>query len=144
MENLSYFQMKLRTFVESAHPDLIESFKDSQEYDTFIEQRANEALSQFESLTKEGVHQDSALESALATLKEGLLFSKFDCIDNIVHEYYPEIIDKLNKESEYKDFIISLIQHCEDIFINYNTSDDFAYTNFLETEIIGKIATLID
>lgn len=137
----TFFTEKLTEFLLENHPDLIVSLADG--IDSFIEFQAQRASQELETLIKEGVHQDVALERAMAILKGGLLFSRYNMIDEILQEYFYETYEIYSDPAQRKAFIVHLIPKCEDVFQKYDCSDSYSYSDTFETELIGAIDEIL-
>jgi hypothetical protein len=134
--DLSYFRLSLLAFLHESHPHLIDDEK-------FISARVEAVLDAYEQAVQNGSNPLEAEHSANEVLFAGLHFSKHDTLKNILwNEFSNEI-----PEDEAKDLAIELLLDCEDIFVQYPLSDDFAYLpeyDLLYTELTGTIALLIE
>lgn len=130
----TYFTSRLTTLLVEDHPDLIVTM--GEEVESFIEARGDSAAQVFASEVKTGTPQDMALEKALEVLREGLNFSKYNTIEDILLEYYPEKLQPLSNDRERREYIINLVQKCEGVFSSYDLN---VYNDKLQTELIGTI-----
>jgi len=139
--DLDFFELRFAHFLSENHPDIIAEKGDQTK--EFIQKKANEAYYIYEEKIKEGTHADAAIECADTSLKEGLIFSKFNFIENILEEYFPLFFKKSLSGNKINDEIIKLINYCKDVFIKYDTTDQYVYSADLETEIIGTLTEII-
>ena len=136
-----YFSETFHKFISDNHPDLIAVM--GVDLDDYIQSKSGGAVIYYENLVKSGMQQGFALEQSISMMKEGLLFSKYNEIHEIVQEYYPDIIDNVSKEEEVA-LIVCLVNVCKDVFEKYDTSDDFVHDEYLNTELIGCIALFLN
>jgi hypothetical protein len=133
--DLSYFRLSLLAFLKESHPHLTNDEK-------FISARVETALDAYEQAVKNGSNPFEAVQSANEVLFNGLYFSKYDTLKNILwNEFLNEI-----PEDEAPEMAIKLLPECETVFAQYPLSDDFSYSaeyELLYTELTGAIAELI-
>jgi hypothetical protein len=134
--DISYFRLSLMDFLRESHP---ERLKDNR----FILSCTEAALDAYEQSIKSGGNPVEAAEQANTVLFEGLHFSKYDTLKNILwNEFFNEI-----PEDEAKDFAIRLLPECESVFVKYPLSDNFACEpeyDLLYTELTGTIALYLE
>lgn len=134
--DFSYFQLKLSEHIDSSFPDRSNDTK-------FIEQRARWAANAYEGAFRSGNPIPECEEIANSILFEGLHFSKFDSLFDVLTYEFADLFF----EFEYRDFALKILPECEQVFANYDLVDDFAYTteyDFLYTELTGFIAIWIE
>ena len=133
--DLSYFRLSLLAFLNESHPHLTNDEK-------FISVRVETALDVYEQAVKNGSSPFEALHSANKVLFNGLHFSKYDTLKNILwNEFSNEI-----PEDKAPEMAVKLLPQYETVFAEYPLSDDFAYSpeyDLLYTELTGAIAELI-
>jgi len=134
--NEGFFAEQFRSFIFDNHPDIIATM--GKELENYIKSKAENAAIYYDNIVRIGTQPGFALDQANTKMKEGMLFSKFNEIKEIVEEYYFDYIENLSY-SEQVDFIVKLIAVCDGVFENYDTSDDFIYTDALTTELLGTI-----
>ncbi len=129
---LSYFQLRLLSFLKESHPDKINDLK-------FISQRSElAALAYSNAIESEQSHLE-AEELALEELFLGLHFSKYDTLFEILSEEFTDT----TSEEKIPQYALELLPLCEDVFAKYSLGDVFADTPEYEklyTELTGKIA----
>ncbi|MDH6313063.1 hypothetical protein M2137_001850 [Parabacteroides sp. PFB2-10] len=129
-QELSYYGLLLLSFLKESHPDKAND-KD------FILLRSELAAESYATAIADGYTQLSAEEIASSILYEGLLFSRYDTIRNVLINEFTiipsERIDSLAME---------LLVPAEEVFSGYPTGDSFAASpefTALYTELIGFI-----
>ncbi|NDV57984.1 DUF1896 family protein [Bacteroides sp. 519] len=129
-QELSYYGLLLLSFLKESHPDKAHD-------NDFILLRSEFAAESYTNAITNGYSQLSAEEIASSVLYEGLLFSRYDTIRNVLANEFTivpsERIDSLAME---------LLMPCEEVFSEYPIDDSFATSpeyNTLYTELIGFI-----
>lgn len=133
---LSYYGLYLLSYLKENHPDKAGDA-------AFIEGRADHAAEVFEQSRREGYLPEGAQELAMAALLEGLRFSKYDTIIEVLwNEFSSEVA-----QSDAPAVALKLQPSLEGIFSQYPLSDDFAYSPEYEqlyTELTGAILICIE
>lgn len=133
---LSYYGLYLLSYLKENHPDKAGDA-------AFIEGRADHAAEVFEQSRREGYLPEGAHELAMAALLEGLRFSKYDTIIEVLwNEFSDEVA-----QSDAPAVALQLQPSLEGIFSQYPLSDDFAYSPEYEqlyTELTGAILICIE
>lgn len=128
---LSYFQLRLLIFLKKSHPDKINDRE-------FIRQRSElAALAYSNAIECEQSHIE-AERLACAELFQGLHFSKYDTLFEILSEEFADTVE----EEKIPQYVLELLPLCDDIFSAYDLQDGFADTPEyikLYTELTGKI-----
>lgn len=129
---LSYYGLYLLSYLREHHPD--------KAGDTaFVEERADRAAEVFEQARREGYLPEGAQELAMSALLEGLRFSKYDTIIEVLWNEFADDIP----QSDAPAVALRLLPYVKGIFTQYPLSDDFAYSpeyELLCTELTGAIA----
>ena len=110
----------------------------------FIRERADRAAETYERARLEGYPADGAQELAMKTLTEGLRYSKYAILREVVeNEFAGEV-----PESERESFLQRLLPLIGNVFSVYDLSDDdFALSpdyDLLYTELTGAVVLYID
>ena len=110
----------------------------------FIRERADRAAETYERARLEGYPADGAQELAMKTLTEGLRYSKYAILREVVeNEFAGEV-----PESERESFLQRLLPLVGNVFSVYDLSDDdFALSpdyGLLYTELTGAAVLYID
>lgn len=133
--DLSYFQIRLQELLNTSFPEKASDQK-------FIAQRSDLAGAAYEDAFRAGFPIDECNLIANQVLFEGLHFSKFDTIFQVVcHEF-----DTIMADEELRLFALKMLPVCEPAFAHYELADDFAYSyefDNLYTELTGTIALWI-
>lgn len=134
-KDLSYFRLRLQEHLNSSFPEKANDQK-------FIGQRSTWAANAYEGAFRSGNPIDQCNEIANYILFEGLHFSRFDTIFQVVcNEFDTKMADE-----ELRPFALKMFAVCEPVFAQYQLTDDFAYSyefDLLYTEITGTIAIWI-
>ncbi|WP_175636708.1 DUF1896 family protein [Bacteroides fragilis] len=133
---LSYYGLYLLSYLKENHPDKTDDA-------AFIESRADRAADAFEQARREGYLPEGAQELAMTALLDGLHFSRYDTIIEVL---WNEFADEA-AQSEAPDVALKLLPSLEGIFSQYSLSDDFAYSPEYEqlyTELAGAISILLE
>lgn len=135
-KDLSYFRLRLQEL-------LITSFPEKASDEKFIQQRSSWAIEAYEIAFRSGNSMERCNEIANNILFEGLYFSKFDTVFQVVCNEF----DTIMADEELRPFALKMLPICEPFFNKYDLTDDFAYSykfNLLYTEITGNIAIWIE
>lgn len=135
-KELSYFRLRLQEYLYGSFPEKAWDEK-------FIEQRSALAANTYEGAFLSGNTIDQCNEIANYVLFEGLHFSKFDTIFQVICNEF----DMIMADEELRPFALKMFPICEPVFSNYELTDDFAYGNEFDriyTELTGTIAIWIE
>lgn len=132
---LSYFELLLLDYLRISHPDRI---KDKE----FIINRSNQATQVLSDEIKNGVNYFSAQETARYILFDGLIFSPFDLLKDILHN---EFSNEFSEEN-IPEVALRLLPIVKDEFETYDLTDDFSvkpeYTILYNT-LTGRLLNLL-
>ena len=135
-KDLSYYKLRLQELLNTSFPE--------KAYDhQFIEQRSNWAANAYEGAFMAGNPIPQCDQIAQHILFEGLQFSNFDTIFQVVCNEFDTII----ADEELRPFSLKMLSVCAPIFTNYKLTDDFAQSgdfNLLYSELTGTIAIWIE
>lgn len=135
-KDLSYFRLRLQELLNTSFPE--------KAFDTkFIDQRSSWAANAYEGAFHSRNSIDQCDEIANYILFEGLHFSKFDTVFQVICNEF----DTIMADEELRPFALKMFPVCEPVFSGYALTDDFAYTteyDLLYTEITGTIAIWIE
>lgn len=136
MAHLSYFELALTEYITNHHPEKITD-KD------FIKARAEYAENTFQQVSHEGETVEEAWVKANRVLYQGLVFSPYDEISDIIDEYFPEV-----EKNERHLFIMQMMELNENVSKKYPLEDDsfggsYEYQQ-LHNELIGNILIYIE
>ena len=135
-KDLSYFKLRLQELLYSSFPEKAHDQK-------FIHQRSSYAANAYEGAFLSGNPIEQCNEIANYILFEGLHFSKFDTVFQVVCNEF----DTLIADEELRPFALKMLTICEPVFARYELTDDFAYGyefDLLYTELTGTIAIWIE
>ena len=134
-KDLSYFRLRLQELLNTSFPEKANDQK-------FVEQRSSWAANAYEGAFSSGNAIEQCNEIANYILFEGLHFSKFDTVFQVVCNEF----DTIMADEELRPFALKMSLVCEAVFSNYELTDDFAYGyefDLLYTEITGTITIWI-
>lgn len=135
-KDLSYFRLRLQELLNTSFPEKAHDQK-------FIDQRASWTANAYEGAFRTGNPIEQCNEISNYILFEGLHFSKFDTVFQVVCNEF----DTLMADEELRPFALKMFPICEPVFDNYELTDDFAYGyefDQLYTEITGTITIWIE
>lgn len=133
---LSYYGLYLLKYLQENHPD---KSNDS----AFIQERADQAAAVFEQVRLEDYSPDGAQELAMATLLEGLHFSPYNTLIEILWNEFEDEVEP----SDASALALELLSTFADIISGYTISDDFAQSpeyDTLYTELTGAVVTYFE
>lgn len=129
-QELSYYGLLLLSYLKESHPDKAND-KD------FVRLRSELAAESYANAITNGYTHQGAEEIASSILYEGLLFSRYDTIRNVLINEFTIV------PSERIDSLaMLLLMPCEEVFCEYPVSDSFAASAeyiTLYTELVGFI-----
>ena len=132
----SYYGLYLLNYLKENHPDKATDAD-------FIAGRSDHAADVFEQSRLSGATPEGAQELAMAALTEGLHFSKYNTIIEVLWNEFAEEVPP----GEAAKFALKLQPELEEIFARYLLADDFAYTpeyEHLYTELTGAVVTYLE
>ena len=135
-KDLSYYTIRLQELLNMSFPEKAHDSK-------FIDQRSALAAHAYQDAFLAGNTASQCHEIAQYILFEGLHFSKFDSIFQVVCNEF----DTRMTDEELHPFALKMFRVCEPVFANYDLSEDFAYSEEFEllyTELTGTIALWIE
>ncbi|MFH6961693.1 DUF1896 domain-containing protein [Flavobacterium plurextorum] len=135
-KDLSYFRLRLTELLNNSFPEKANDQK-------FIEQRSLWAANAYQGAFGSGNSIEQCNEIANYILFEGLNFSRFDTVFQVVCNEF----DTIMADEELRPFAQKMFPVCEPVFTRYELTDDFAYNiefNLLYTELTGTIAIWIE
>lgn len=129
-QELSYYGLLLLSFLKESHPSIAQD-------NDFIRLRSELAAESYASAISNGYTHQSADEIASSILYEGLLFSRYDTIrDVLINEFTIIPAERINS------LAMELLIPCEEVFCEYPINDSFANSpefTTLYTELVGFI-----
>ena len=134
---LSYYGLYLLDYLRKYHPDKV--------IDTeFITGREEAASETFEKERAAGSTVEAAQEEAMRILLEGLHFSPYALLLEVVENEFSEEV----QEQEREAFCREIFPHLKNLFAGYPTTDDtFALSpehDLLYTELTGAIMLYLE
>lgn len=134
---LSYYGLYLLDYLRKYHPDKV--------IDTeFITGREEAASETFEKERAAGSTVEAAQEEAMRVLLEGLHFSPYALLLEVVENEFSEEV----QEQEREAFCREIFPHLKNLFAGYPTTDDtFALSpehDLLYTELTGTVMLYLE
>jgi len=134
---LSYYGLYLLDYLRKYHPDKV--------IDTeFITGREEAASETFEKERAAGSTVEAAQEEAMRVLLEGLHFSPYALLLEVVENEFSEEV----QEQEREAFCREIFPHLKNLFAGYPTTDDtFALSpehDLLYTELTGTVILYLE
>jgi hypothetical protein len=127
---LSYYGLLLLSYLKESHPPKAGD-------NDFITLRSELAAEAYADAVANGYSQQSAEETASSILYEGLLFSRYDTIRNVlINEFTIVPAERINT------LAMELLVPAEEVFCEYPIDDSFASSPeypLLYTELVGFI-----
>lgn len=134
-KDLSYYKLRLQELLNTSFPEKTNDHK-------FINHRSSLAANAYEGAFLSGNPLNQCDEIANYILFEGLHFSRFDTVFQVVCNEF----DTLMVDEELRPFALHIFSVCEPVFEKYTLTEDFASGSdheLLYTEITGTIAIWI-
>ena len=132
----SYYGLYLLKYLKENHPDRVSDTD-------FIEARADHAADVYEQSRLQGHMPEGAQELAMAALLQGLHFSKYNTIIEVL---WNEFADEV-PPGDAPAFALTLQPVLEEVFARYPLTDGFAYTSEydrLYTELTGVVVNYLE
>ena len=133
---LSYYDLSLLSFLRESHPDLAENTD-------FIESRASLASKTYSEAIRSGRTHPEAGEEAAAMLFDGLHFSLYDTLTEVLRKEFADTIP----EEEVREAARVMFPFVRGLKEKYDLTDDFASTpeyELLYTEVAGTVRILLE
>lgn len=134
---LSYYGLYLLDYLRKYHPDKVSDAP-------FIAGREEAASETFEKERAAGSTVEAAQEEAMRVLLEGLHFSPYALLLEVVENEFSEEV----QEQEREAFCREIFPHLKNLFAGYPTTDDtFALSpehDLLYTELTGAIMLYLE
>jgi len=129
-QELSYYGLLLLSYLKESHPNKAKNQE-------FIRLRSELAAENYADAIANGYTHQSAEEIAFSILYEGLLFSRYDTIRNVlINEFTIIPSERINS------LAMELLVPSEEVFSEYPIDDSFANSPeypLLYTELVGFI-----
>ncbi|MFK2379921.1 DUF1896 family protein [Bacteroides fragilis] len=132
----SYYGLYLLKYLKENHPNRASDTD-------FIEERANHAADVYEQSRLEGATPEGAQELAMAALLQGLHFSKYNIVIEVL---WNEFADEV-PPGDAPAFALTLLPAMEEVFVRYPLTDGFTYAagyDRLYTELTGTVAIYLE
>lgn len=135
-KEISYYDLRLRELLNTSFPNLASD-------EEFIQARGDLAAQAYQNAFEAGNDVLECRRIANEVLFEGLYFSPFDTVYQVVcNEFDREIPD-----NELRSFALKMFPYCVEVFEDYNIHKDFEDSpeyDQLYTELTGQIQIWIE
>lgn len=136
VKGLSYYGLSLLSFLLESHPDLAGNAE-------LIRTRADRAAETYSQAIRNGESRPEAEAQATQILFQGLHFSLYNTIVNILWDEFEELVP----EDQARDIARKILPRVAYLKREYDLNDDFdtspEYQRFY-TELVGTIQNLLD
>ena len=136
VKGLSYYGLSLLSFLLESHPDLAGNAE-------LIHARADRAAKTYSQAIRNGESRPEAEAQATQILYQGLHFSLYNTIVNILWDEFEALVP----EDQTRDIARKILPRVAYLKREYDLNDDFgsspAYERFY-TELVGTIQNLLD
>ncbi|CAG9877148.1 DUF1896 domain-containing protein [Bacteroides ovatus] len=132
---LSYFETTLLLYLKESHPHIADD-------KALVRARTDEAAGSYECAMRDGLSVTQALQLAEAVLYQGLRFSRFDTVFEVVSEWFPEV-----QPEKRAGFCLKVLSPAETVFSKYPIDDRFESSpsyHTLTVELTGFIQFYIE
>ena len=133
---ICYYTDRLTQYLRESFPDLVDDKE-------FIKAQADSAAEAYYDAFLQGYHADVCNDFATKALYEGLIFSKYDILAEILFHEFSSQVD----EEKIRPFARQLMPVCEPVFAEYPIGDEFAASpdfTKLYTELMGTIVMWLE
>ncbi len=129
---LSYFKLLLTVYLKESHPEKVDNHE-------FIHERSELATESYAQAIASGYNHIEAMEQANIVLHQGLHFSEYNTLFEILSEEFTDTV----AEEQLTEKALQLLPLCAGTFAKYDLGDDFADMpeyEMLYSELTGKLA----
>ena len=136
IDGLSYYGLSLLSFLLDSHPDLAGNAE-------LIRTRADRAAEAYSQAIRNGASRADADAQAARILYQGLHFSLYNTIVNILWDEFQDLVP----EDQARDIARKILPRVAYLKREYDLNDDFGSSPTYErfyTELVGAIQNLLD
>ncbi len=129
---MNYFALSLKAFLQENYPNKVNDKE-------LVSERSHRATIVYIQAVRNGCNHMEATQVANAELYEGLHFSKYNLLFEVLTEEFTDSV----LEEKIHQYALELLPLCETVFSHYLIHDDFAESyeyELLYTELTGKIS----
>jgi len=137
-----YFTLYLQSYLQSEFPDVLAKLT-TEEIENLVSERVNQAASIFEQERLSGKDVLQAQEVAIADLTNGLSFSIYTFLNNLLETEFLPDYQRLIASEKRQSFLITICPLLEKLVKNYEESDTGENQRLCYHLIIGQLETLI-
>lgn len=138
---LTYYQLYLKNHLQSDFPELIRKLG-SVEVENLLNERVLQATVTFENARREGLNISSAQEMAVAALVQGLNFSTYVFLHDVLEKEFKPEFGHLAQQQRLAGFLLSLCATLDEAVQGYE-ADDTSTKRMKYNSIVGFIAQIL-
>jgi hypothetical protein len=137
-----YFTIYLQSYLQSDFPDLLARLT-TEEIENLISERVNQAATTFEQERLAGKDVLQAQEVALAQLTNGLSFSVYSFLDNLLETEFLPDYQRLTALDKRQTFLIAICPLLQNLVQKHEESDTDENQRLCYHLIISQLENLI-
>lgn len=138
---LTYYQLYLKNHLQSDFPELLRKLG-SVEVENLLNERVIQATVTFENARREGLNISSAQEMAVAALVQGLNFSTYVFLHDILEVEFKSEFGQLTQQQRLAGFLLSLSATLDESVQSYE-ADDTSTKRMKYNSFVGFIAQIL-
>lgn len=135
---LTYYQLYLKNHLQSDFPELLRKLS-SVEVENLLTERVIQATVTFENARREGLDIPSVQEMAIATLVQGLTFSTYVFLHDVLEREFKPEFGQLAQQQRLVVFLLSLCVTLDEAVQGYE-ADDTSTKRMKYNSIVGFMA----
>jgi hypothetical protein len=135
---LTYYQLYLKNHLQSDFPELLRKLS-SVEVENLLTERVIQATVTFENARREGLDIPSGQEMAVATLVQGLNFSSYVFLHDVLEREFKPEFGELAQQHRLVVFLLSLCATLDEAVQGYE-ADDTSTKRMKYNLIVGFMA----
>ena len=138
---LTYYQLYLKNHLQSDFPELLRKLG-AVEVENLLNERVIQATVTFENVRREGLDISSAQEMAVAALLQGLNFSTYVFLHDVLEKEFKPEFGQLAQQQLLAGFLLSLSATLDEAVQGYE-ADDTSTKRMKYNSIVGFIAQIL-
>lgn len=139
--DLTYYQLYLKNHLQSDFPELLRKLS-SVEVENLLNERVIQATVTFENARREGLDIPSAQEMAVVALVQGLNFSTYVFLHDVLEKEFKSEFRQLAQQQRLAGFLLSLSATLDEAVQGYE-ADDTSTKRMKYNSIVGFIAQIL-
>ena len=138
---LTYYQLYLKNHLQSDFPELLRKLG-AVEVENLLNERVIQATVTFENARREGLDIPSAQEMAVVALVQGLNFSTYVFLHDVLEKEFKSEFRQLAQQQRLAGFLLSLSATLDEAVQGYE-ADDTSTKRMKYNSIVGFIAQIL-